>query len=153
MAKPCEPNDTLVKQKEDAILENKPVSGEENPIGPQGSMVKTVGPVYLSEITGFYERIITFLFGVIGVLLVVSFLYVHFTSKIQAEDMARDALKTESFDITLTHKIATGANEFIEMYSGIPELEKRIDFLDKQANRQSYELSDDPSDEVNDGNN
>lgn len=153
MAKPGEPNDTVIEQKEDAIVENTPVSGEENSTGPKAGTAKTVGPVYLSEITAFYERIITLLFGVIGFLLVFSFLYVHLTSKIQAEDMASDALKTESFEITLKNRIATGADEFINRYSKIPDLEKRIEFLEEQVNIQGYELSDEVSDEVNDGNN
>ena len=153
MANPGEPNDTVIEQKEDAIVENTPVSGEENPTGPKAGTAKTVGPVYLSEITAFYERIITLLFGAIGFLLVFSFLYVHLTSKTQAEDMASDALKTESFGITLKNRIATGADEFIDRYSGIPELEERIEFLEEQVNIQGYELSDEGSDEVSNGNN
>ena len=153
MAKPCEPNDTVIEQKEDAILENTPVSGEENPTVPKGGMAKTVGPVYLSEITAFYERVIAILFGTIGILLVLSFGYIHLTSKKQAEDIAGEALETKSFQITLKHLIATGADEFINRYSEMPNLEKRIEFLEEQANIKGYELSDDPSNEVNDGNN
>ncbi len=117
------------------------------------SKATAVGPVYLSEITAFYERVITILSITIGIILVLSFAYVHLTSKIQAEDMASDALKTESFGIILKNRIATGADEFIEMYSGIPELEKRIEFLVNQANKQSYELSDLDLGELSDGNN
>ena len=153
MAKPCEPNDTVIEQKEDTIVENTPVSGEENPTGPKAGTAKTVGPVYLSEITAFYERVITILFGTIGILLVLSFGYVHLTSKKQAEDMAGEALETKSFQIILKHLIATGADEFINRYSEIPNLEQRIEFLEEQANIQGYELSDEGSDEVSDGNN
>lgn len=153
MAKPGEPNNIEIEQESDTNIENAPVSSEEKPTGPKADRAKTVGPVYLSEITAFYERIITILFGVIGILLVLSFAYVHLTSKIQAEDMASDALKTESFGITLKNRIATGADEFINRYSKIPDLEKSIEFLEEQANIRGYELSDDVSDEVNDGNN
>ena len=153
MAKPGVPNNTVIEQKEDANVENTLVSGEENPTGPKAGIAKTVGPVYLSEITAFYERVITILFGTIGILLVLSFGYVHLTSKKQAEDMAGEALETKSFQITLKHLIATGADEFINRYSEIPNLEKRIEFLEEQANIQGYELSDEASYEVNDGNN
>lgn len=151
-AKPFEPNDTVIEQKEDAIVENTPVSFEENPTGSKAGAANTVGPVYLSEITAFYERIITLLFGVIGFLLVFSFLYVHLTSKIQAEDMASDALKTESFQIRLKNMSAKEAREYgselIDVYAKIPELEERIEFLEEQANIQGYELSEERADEA-----
>lgn len=140
MARPSEPNNIVVEQ--DKTTEKNTSTG------------KTVGPeVYLCEITNFYERIITILFGTIGILLVLSFGYVHLTSKKQAEDMAGEALETKSFQITLKHLIATGADEFINRYSEIPDLEKRIEFLEEQVNIKGYELSDEGSDEVNDGNN
>jgi len=112
------------------------------------STSKTIGPeVYLCEITDFYEHIITILFGVIGILLALSFAYVYFTSKKQAEEMARDALEEKSFKIILQSMIAKGADEFIDRYSGIPELEQRIAFLEEQANIKGYELSDEDSSE------
>jgi len=154
IAKPGEPNNTVIEQKEDAIVEDTPVSGEVNPTGSKTGTAKTVGPeVYLCEITAFYERVITILFGTIGILLVLSFGYVHLTSKKQAEDMASEALETKSFNIILKNMVVKGADEFVEMYSGIPELEKRIEFLEEQANKQSYELSDEDLGEVSDGNN
>lgn len=103
---------------------------------------------YLSQTINFYNLIITILFGTIGVILAASFIYFRFTSKIQTEDMAREALETKAFEITLNNMIATKANEFIEGYTGIPELEKRIEFLEEQVNVLGYELSDeDTSDE------
>ncbi len=175
MGSPCESNNILIEQEKwpenvnelerietnnEAEMEGRNVENKETSKldsrktdEQKESKATAVGPVYLSEITTFYERVITILFGVIGFLLVFSFLYVHLTSKIQAEDMARDALKTESFGIILTNRIATGADEFIEMYSGIPELENRIEFLEEQVNSQSYELSDEDLGEVSDGDN
>ena len=140
IAKPAEPNNIVIEQ--------------DKTTGENTSTAKIVGPeFYLSEITAFYERIITILFGVLGFLLVFSFLYVHLTSRRQAEEMARDALETKSFQIILKNMIVTRAEEFIEMYSGIPELQKRIEFLGEQVNVEGYELSDEGSGEVNDGNN
>ena len=140
MAKPCEPNNIVIEQEKTG--------------GQNTSTEKTVGPeFYLSEITDFYEIVIIILSTVIFIILVISFVYVHLTSKIQAEDMARDALETKSFQIILKHLIATGADEFINRFSEIPDLEKRIEFLEEQANIQGYELSEEDSDEVRDGNN
>jgi len=79
--------------------------------------------------------------------LALSFAYVYFTSKKQAEEMARDALEEKSFKIILQSMIAKGADEFIDRYSGIPELEQRIAFLEEQANIKGYELSDEDSSE------
>jgi len=61
--------------------------------------------------------------------------------------MARDALEEKSFKIILQSMIAKGADEFIDRYSGIPELEQRIAFLEEQANIKGYELSDEDSSE------
>ena len=96
--------------------------------------------------------VITLLFGIIGIIMVLSFVYVHLTSKRQAEEMATDALKTKSFIIVLKNMIATEVREFFDEYS-IPELQKRIEFLEEQINIQSYELFDEESGEVKDGNN
>ena len=135
MAKPCEPNNMLIEQ--------------EKTTGQNTSTAKNFGPeFYLSEITNFYETVIIILSTVIFVILGLTFVYVHRSSKSQAEEMARDALETKSFEIILKNMIAEGADEFIEMYSGIPELEKRIEFLEEQANIQGYELSDEGSGEV-----
>lgn len=146
LAKPSEPNNIAIEQ--------------EKTTGQNTSTAKTVGPeFYLSEITTFYERVITILFGIIGVLLVFSFVYVHLTSKKQAEDMAREALDYESFRIVLAQKIddrfteSKNTGDIGDIFEKQEELDKRIEFLEEQANIQGYELSDEGSGEVNDGNN
>lgn len=108
---------------------------------------------YLCEISDFYENLIFILCSTIIILLGISFAYVYTTSHGKAEDLARQALKEESFKIILTNQIAKGANEFVERYSRIPELEQRIEFLEEQINKEGYELNDEGSDEVDNGNN
>jgi len=174
MARPSEPNNIIIEQEKisqpvDTIETSEEESSTQiedvnktiddlpwydKKVNKQNiNQSKSVGPVYLSEITAFYERIITILSIIIGLILGLNFLYLHHTSRNQAEDMARDSLKTESFQIILKNRIATGADEFINRYSKIPDLEKRIEFLEEQLNIQGYELSDEVEDEVNDGNN
>lgn len=166
MAKPGDPNSSVVKlskttQKTNPIKSPNPHVNKilKNGI-PPGKTVKpeqyqntpkTVSSdVYLCEMTDFYELMITLLLSVIGIILVVSFLYIHRTSRLQAEEMAALALESKSFKIILNNMIAKGADEFIEMYSGIPNLEKRVDFLEVLINKQGYEL-DDPEDTVEAG--
>lgn len=144
MAKPSEPNNIVIEQ--------------EKTTGQDTSTVKTVGPeFYLSEITTFYERVITILSIIIFLILGLNFLYIHRSSRSQSEEMAVEALESKSFQIRLKNMLAKEANvfanEFIDMYDKIPELEERIEFLEEQANIQGYELSDEGSDEVSDGNN
>lgn len=54
--------------------------------------------VYLAEITDFYECIISVLFGTVGIVLAVAFVYVHAVSKQQARDMAVEAIDSTSFE-------------------------------------------------------
>lgn len=161
--KPCEPNNVVIAQEKktetvEAGIETKTQNGEKavdcQALGKEKTeeqktgVVKTVGPeFYLCEITAFYQQIITILFGVIAILLALSFAYVYFTSKKQAEEMARDALEEKSFNIILQNMIAKGADEFIDRYSGIPDLEARIEFLEEQINKQGYEFDEDTSEE------
>jgi len=155
MAKPGESNDTVIEQKEDAIVENTPVSGEENPTGPKAGTVKTVGPVYLSEITAFYERVITILSIIIGIILVLSFAYVHLTSKIQAQDIACEALESESFKISLKERTREHFAENLKQSDiasigeGFEDIGERVAFLEEQINIQGYdEINDEESGEV-----
>lgn len=141
MAKPFEPNNIVIEQ--------------EKTTGQDTSTVKTFGPeFYLSEITSFYERIITILSIIIFLILGLNFLYIHRSSRSQSEEMAVEAIESKSFQIRLKNMMAKEANEFanefIDIYAKIPELEERIEFLEEQANIQGYELSDESSDEVND---
>lgn len=130
IAKPVEPNNIVI--------------GQDKTSGEDTSKVKLVtAEFYLREITAFYERIITILFGVLGFLLVFSFLYVHLTSRTKTEEMAIEALESKSFQIRLQHMIAKGADEFIEGYYS--DLEERVNFLEEQINKQSYELNDENS--------
>jgi len=143
MAKPCEPNNIVIEQ--------------EKTIGQNTGKARIVGSeFYLYEITNFYKLIITLLFGVIAFLLVFSFIYVHLTSKIQAEDMASEALNTKSFQTNLENTInqkfagLKNEDEFAEMYSAVPDLQNRLSFLEQQASLRSYEeLGDEESGKVN----
>ncbi len=131
MAKPREPNNIAIAQ--------------EKTTGQNTSTAKTVGPeVYLCEITAFYQQIITILFGVIGILLVLSFAYVYFTSKRQTEEMAREALKEQSFGIILDKKISDmfieskNTGDISELFEELEEIQERIKYLEEQINIKSY---------------
>ncbi len=167
MAKPGEPNDVVIEQgkttdsntvsanttdkvetkvQEEKTTVDNPTSSQDKTIGQNVIAIKTVSPeFYLCKITDFYETIIMILSTVIFIILVISFVYVHLTSKRQAEDMAREALEEASFRIILQNMIAKSANEFVEGYSGIPELEERVEFLEEQINNEGYEFNDEDS--------
>lgn len=82
---------------------------------------------YLCQITGFYELIITLLLGVIGLILGLNFLYIHKASKSQADDMAREALKDESFQIKLNESLKNELNAALKIV-GITETLSEIEF-------------------------
>jgi len=67
-------------------------------LGQSGGQAGLAPEVFLAEITDFYECIISILFGVIGVVLAVAFVYVHSISRQQARDMAIEALESTSFE-------------------------------------------------------
>ncbi|MFA5093482.1 MAG: hypothetical protein WC543_06060 [Candidatus Omnitrophota bacterium] len=95
---------------------------------------------YIGQMVNFYQQIITILLGVIGVLLVISFMYLRFTSRQQAEDMANEALNSKSFQVTLKDMVkkefaeAKKSDEFTQMYEQIPSLAERVDVLEKIVN-------------------
>ncbi len=95
---------------------------------------------YIGQIISFYQQVITYLLGVIGVLLVISFMYIRFTSKQQTEEMANEALNSKSFQIILQNLVkkeyaeALKSGDFVEMSSKIPDLADRVTELEKIMN-------------------
>lgn len=114
--------------------------------------------VYLCEITSFYERVITILSVIIGLILGLNFLYIHVTSKKQAEEMAREALKDESFEIKLEKVIETCFTKSIregdiaDFGKELEDIDGRLEFLEKAITKTSFELNE-PSEGETDGNN
>jgi hypothetical protein len=171
MAKPAEPENIVIEQKktDESIkaLGDVETKGQEKKdiatvqtldqgktIGRDLGTAKIVGPeFYLCEITTFYERVITILSIIIFLILGLNFLYIHRSSKSQSEEMAVEALESKPFRITLKNMIVTEVNEFIDTEDEIPDLKKRIEFLEEQVNIKGYELSEEDSDEATDGNN
>lgn len=102
---------------------------------------------YIGQSVSFYQQIITILLAVIGILLVISFMYLRFTSKQQAEEMASEALNTKSFQVTLQNTVKKElaemmkTNEYDQLVQQIPDLANRIDALEKIINTK-------PDDEV-----
>ncbi|MCK4947761.1 MAG: hypothetical protein KAS46_05265 [Candidatus Aureabacteria bacterium] len=97
---------------------------------------------YTQEITDFYELIITLLLSVIGVLMAVSFMYVYFSSRHQARELANEALEcSESFQIILKNIIDMKFTEFknSDELMQVLNLEDRIEFLEKTLNARSYD--------------
>ncbi len=107
---------------------------------------------YLCEITDFYESLVTILFSTIGIILFFGFLYVYNASRKRADDMARNALKEDSFKIKLNKQIdeavasifaANNTSEKIEEYEYKLEetnskIIPRIKFLEKEITKLSY---------------
>jgi len=114
--------------------------------------------VYLCEITNFYERVITILSVIIGLILGLNFLYIHVTSKKQAGEMAREALKDESFEIKLEKMIETcfaksiREGDIADFGEELEDIDKRLEFLEKAITKTSFELNE-PSEGETDGNN
>lgn len=100
---------------------------------------------YLGEITNFYGNVIVILFSTIGILLAVSFIYVYTVSRGKAEDLARQALNEESFQITLNDRVEKSLaklkneGEIGELIDKMADFEERIDFLEKAITNESYQ--------------
>jgi hypothetical protein len=148
IAKTREQNDTTVKLRDPSMVKNTMLSKDEGMIEQNQNSITTIGPVYLNEITDFYELVITILFGIIGVLLAGSFIYVHSTSKMQAQKLAIEALESKPFEIRIQSILEASANEFIEEYSQIPDLKSRIEWIEEKVNERGYEFSDENSSET-----
>ena len=107
--------------------------------------VKVSPEYYLGEITNFYGNVIVILFSTIGLLLAISFIYVYTVSRGKAEELARQALTEESFQITLKDKIGKSLAELInegevaDWLGKMAEFEERIDFLEKVITKENYE--------------
>ncbi len=168
IAEPCEPNDVIIEKEKNAetikeenkteTQKSKDIAGyqavDKNKTNEQEvEAVKQVGPeVYLCEITAFYERVITILSIIIFLILGLNFLYIHRSSRSQSEEMARDALKDESFSIIMGKMInerfaeARDKGEISEIHEVLDELDARIGFLEKAITEKSYaSLEEGPS--------
>ena len=123
---------------------------EESPRPPAKEEVSP--EFYLGEITNFYGNVIVILFSTIGILLAVSFIYVYTVSRGKAEDLARQALNEESFQITLNDRVEkslaklksegdVGAllGQMDDVVDKMSDFEERIDFLEKVITKENYE--------------
>ncbi len=137
-----------------------------NDVTPKASNETNISSAefYLCEISDFYESLITVLYSTIGILLVVSFIYVYTRSRSHAEEMAREALKEEAFLIALKDKIQRSftalknEGEIADLIEKTSDLNERIEFLEKAITKQSYEInsttnSQDAQGEKNSGDN
>lgn len=124
-----------------AVTELSPKSSEQIS-DPSG--VSTL-EIYINQITSFYQQLITFLLGIIGVLLGVNFIYLHTTSKIKAEEMAHEAMETKSFGYRLKVVVDEKLNElkssgdFADIFDKVDDFQERIEYLEGELTRKSYE--------------
>ncbi len=159
LAMPKGPNDVMNTTIND---ENVKSIGE----GSKPPAEAKVSPEYfLGEITNFYGNVIVILFSTIGILLAISFIYVYTVSRGKAEDLARQALTEESFQITLNDRIgkalaqlknegdiADWLDQTVDFEDKISKFEKRIDFLEMAITKVSYEKQTGESDKLEGGN-
>lgn len=118
MAKPSEPNNIVIEQ--------------EKTTEKTTNTAKIVGPeFYLSEITSFYECVITILFGIIGILLVISFAYVYVVSKREAQEMVIEALSDRPFRRELDDLVKSG---FLELKNkgDIPDILNELEKIEER---------------------
>lgn len=132
------PNNNFVENNHAQIHESKEPANN--------SRIDNFPEFYLNQITSFYQQLITILLSVIGILLVVSFLYFNFTSRIQAADMAHEALQAEPFKIALKDavnkrftKFKNTDPDFGTILDKQSEFEERIIVLEKALYVKSYE--------------
>jgi hypothetical protein len=109
---------------------------------------------YLSQITSFYQNMITWLFAIIGAILAVNYLYIRASSRAQAEEMAEQALERPGFlsqldkklDLEVGKKWANAdittlqadIEELKAREADIEELKARIQFLEGSVTAASY---------------
>ncbi len=154
---PSGPNDSTVSigvagVKDLATHAPREDEGTSDPIGAD---------VYLSQITGFYQFVISILLGIITVVLALSFMYLRFTSRLQTEEVAREALEAESFRIVLGKLVndefvaSKNKGDIADIMSALGEfdtaldevkdkqiqVEKRITFLEKVMTAKSYQTT------------
>jgi hypothetical protein len=159
IATPQDPNDVMNAPSSDAN-----VKGFEKVSNPP-TEAKVSPEYFLGEITNFYGNVIVILFSTIGILLAISFIYVYTVSRGKAEDLARQALTEESFQITVNDRIekalaqlknegdiADWLDKTAELEDKMLEFEKRIDFLEKVITKVSYEKQSGKSDKLEGGN-
>jgi len=139
LATPQNPNNAVNSTSSDATVK----SVEEGSKPPTGAKVSP--EYYLGEITNFYGNVIVILFSTIAILLAISFIYVYTVSRGKAEDLARQSLNEEPFQIVLSSKIDKALAELknkgdiAEWLEKVEDFEERIDFLEKVITRESYE--------------
>lgn len=90
---------------------------------------------FLAEITDFYEAIIAILFGVIGVILVIGFIYTSSQSRAQAENAAEEAIEREGFKLQIERMLEKQLaarmlqSDSQQVAEDIAELKKQVAWL------------------------
>jgi hypothetical protein len=146
LAKPQDPNKAANPTNVDVNVKRD----EESSRPPREAKVSP--EFYLGEITNFYGKVIVILFSTIAILLAISFIYVYTVSRGKAEDLARQSLNEEPFQIVLSSKIDKALAELKsegdvgallgqmdDVVDKISDFEERIDFLEKVITKKSYE--------------
>jgi hypothetical protein len=164
VAKPNKPNNIVLEKKITIEESNAKTINDQTTKSHQSSEEITnkgvdtktsIGPeTYLCQITEFYQQIITILFGVIGILLVVGFIYVHTISKGQADELVREALKyelkDESFNIKLEKMIegifikSKNEGDIADLCEEQETINERVKFLENAITKQNYISEQDP---------
>ena len=101
---------------------------------------------YLSQISDFYEMVITIITAFLGVSLVAGFLYVKSMSKIEILDNIHEAFQTS----IVANNLTTAVEENIEFYLGeknfdkindnIENLEARVRFIERALDKYDYKI-------------
>ena len=117
---------------------------ETNMTDPMGRVDNLGSEFYLSQITSFYQNLIAWLFAIIGVILVVNFVYIVFSSRRQAEDMAEQALERPGFLAYLDQRIQKEVGEkwtnesTANIEADIEDIKARVEFLEESGTDKSY---------------
>jgi hypothetical protein len=100
---------------------------------PDATCVTPPHEVFFGKVIGFYEILLYFQFGIIGVLLVLSFLYSHFISKRHAREILDDEIYSEHFRKFFGQEMAgIGRAVMTELFAN-NELSSHVDNIDQEV--------------------
>jgi hypothetical protein len=112
------------------------------PIESSGSGVSEAQEAFFGKVIGFYETLIYYQFGIIGILLVVCFLYTNVVSKRQAREIIDEEMYSHHFDKFFGDKIRElGKSTLIELLNNedvinrLTDVEGKVSKISKSVPR------------------
>ena len=102
------------------------------PVEPNEDRVSEVQEAFFGKVVGFYETLIYYQFGIIGILLVVCFIYTNVLSRRQAREIIDEEIYSDHFNKFFSEKIQRLGERTLTTLLDNDDIRERVRTIEEQ---------------------